>query len=249
MRIRSKCLTVRPPAGPKDQKQARRLVCALFEGGCRAGGELPYPAHRRRHDPAALTLWADAVSGGKAPPHVPAFEEFFRDSYRSLVRDVIFAGGDPHEAEDAVSAAMTEVFQRWDTIRHPRAYARRAAISNLIKNKQRGPQRIRERLIERGDVPLEHDMDPGLTVWEQREWVTLLLKSLPPAQREVLACMVDMFTRQEIAQLLGKTEAAVRQNLHAARKTLASRLAEIDGAEDTATTSGRRPDERQRPST
>src|SRR5262249_61123587 len=99
---------------------------------------------------------------------------------------------------------MTEVLQRWDTIRHPRAYARRAAISNLIKNKQRGSQRIQERLIERGDVPLEHDMDPGLTVWEQREWVTLLLKSLPPAQREVLACMVDMFTRQEIAQLLGQ---------------------------------------------
>jgi DNA-directed RNA polymerase specialized sigma24 family protein len=30
--------------------------------------------------------------------------------------------------------------------------------------------------------------------------------------------MVDTFTRQEAAQLLGKTEAAVRQNLHAARK-------------------------------
>ncbi len=41
-----------------------------------------------------------------------AFGEFFRDVYRPLVRDVIFAGGDPHEAEDAVSAAMVEVLQR-----------------------------------------------------------------------------------------------------------------------------------------
>ncbi|HMH90225.1 MAG TPA: sigma-70 region 4 domain-containing protein [Streptosporangiaceae bacterium] len=60
-----------------------------------------------------------------------------------------------------------------------------------------------------------------------------LLESLPPAQREVLACMVDMFPRKEIAQLLGKTDAAVRQNLHAARKSLVSYLA--------ATGSGRSP--------
>lgn len=82
------------------------------------------------------------------------------------------------------------------------------------------------------------DLDPGLLVWEQREWVTLLLKSLPPAQREVLACMVDMFTPQEIAQQLGKTEAAVRQNLCAARRKLASRLGKPGAA-----TTGEGPDE------
>jgi hypothetical protein len=46
---------------------------------------------------------------------VPGFEEFFRDAYRPLVRDVIFAGWNPDEAEDAVSAAMIEVLQRWDS--------------------------------------------------------------------------------------------------------------------------------------
>jgi RNA polymerase sigma factor (sigma-70 family) len=153
-----------------------------------------------------------------------AFGEFFRDAYQPLVRDVIFAGGQPHEAEDAVSAAMVEVLQRWDAIQNPRAYARRTAINNMIKSRQRGLQRISERLIQRGEVPPEGDEDPGLLVWEQQEWVTLLLKSLPVAQRQVLACMVDMFTAQEIAQLLGKTEAAVRQNLCAARKRLAGCL-------------------------
>jgi len=91
-----------------------------------------------------------------------------------------------------------------------------------------GLKRNRERLIQRGDVPPEHDLDPDLLVWEQREWVRLLLKSLPPAQREVLACMASMFTQQETAQRLGKTEAAVRQNLHAARKRLTKYLAQID---------------------
>jgi RNA polymerase sigma factor (sigma-70 family) len=161
-----------------------------------------------------------------ARAHVGAFEDLFRDAYQPLLRDAIFAGGNPHEAEDAVSAALEEVLRRWDRIENPRAYARRATISNLIKNRQRGQQRIRERMIQRGDYPLERDLDPGLTVWEGQEWVMQLLASLPAAQREVLACVVDMFPRKEIAQLLGKTDAAVRQNLCAARKSLLSYLAQ-----------------------
>jgi RNA polymerase sigma factor (sigma-70 family) len=149
-----------------------------------------------------------------------------------LLRDVIFAGANPQEAEDALSAAMTEVLQRWDAIENPRAYARRAAISNLIKNKQRGLLRIRDRLIRQGHVPAAQELDSGLSAWEEQEWVTQLLKSLPPAQREVLACVVDDFTQQEIAQLLGKTEAAVRQNLRAARVTLMTFLAESDRWEE-----------------
>jgi RNA polymerase sigma factor (sigma-70 family) len=186
------------------------------------------------------------VSGRRGAIPGPAFEEFFRGTYQLLVRDVIFAGGNSYEAEDAVSAAMTEVLQHWDTIENPRGYARRAAIHNLIKSKERGQQRLLDRLALRGDVPPGHDVDPGL-IWEQREWVTMLLKSLPPAQRVVLAYITDCFTPKEIAELLGKTEAAVRQNLCAARKKLASCLAQIDGADAVTKTIGRRHDERQRP--
>jgi RNA polymerase sigma factor (sigma-70 family) len=181
------------------------------------------------------------LNEGETPLPRPDFEAFFRVTYKPLVHEVVFAGGDLHQAEDAVSAAMTEVFQRWSGISNPRAYARRAAISHLIKSKQRGLRRIQDRLIERGEVTPEHALDPGLLIWEQQEWVTLLLKSLPPAQQEVLACMVDMFTCQEIAHLLGKTEAAVRQNLCAARKRLASYLAQANAApEDAEATAQRR---------
>jgi RNA polymerase sigma factor (sigma-70 family) len=72
---------------------------------------------------------------------------------------------------------MVEVLRRWGSLENPRAYARRAAIHNLFRTRQRGLQRIRDRLIERGDVPQQGDVDPGLLVWEQREWVTLLLKA------------------------------------------------------------------------
>lgn len=111
-----------------------------------------------------------------------AFGEFFRDAYQPLLRDVIFAGGHPDEAEDAVSAAMVEVLERWNAIANPRAYARRTAINNMIKSRQRGLQRISERLIQQGDVPLEGDEDPGLLVWEQQEWVTrhIPMRKSPP---------------------------------------------------------------------
>jgi hypothetical protein len=52
-----------------------------------------------------------------------------------------------------LSAAMLEVLDRWDRIDNPRGYTRRAAISNLIKNKQRGPSWIQDRLIEQGQLP------------------------------------------------------------------------------------------------
>jgi RNA polymerase sigma factor (sigma-70 family) len=166
-----------------------------------------------------------------ARAHVGTFEDLYRDAYQPLLRDATFVGGNPYEAEDAVSAALEEVLRRWDRIENPRAYARRATISNLIKNRQRGQQRLQARMIQRGDYQPERDLDPGLTVWEQQEWVMQLLKSLPEAQREVLACMIDMLTPKEIAQLLGKTEAAVRQNLCAARKSLTSYLAEAPAAQ------------------
>lgn len=193
------------------------------------------PSRSWIHSPTSMArpdLPGNAMKRQEPPSHEQDFEEFYRSSYRPLLRDVIVAGGNPHEAEDALSAAMVEVIQRWDKITNPHAYARRAAISNLIKNKHKRLSRIRDRLIEHGAVPDAQEQDLALTAWEDQEWVTQLLKSLPSAQREVLACMIDEFTRQEIAQLLGKTEAAVRQNLCAARARLATWLAHGDRWEE-----------------
>jgi len=226
-------------AGPRDQKQVRPAFGHAFsEEGCGENdhGRALAAFCVSGRGLAGCGRGAKAVSGPKAgigpsaqmpsaSAHAGAFESLFRDAYQGLLRDAIFAGGNPHEAEDAVSAALEEVLRRWDRIENPRAYARKATISNLIKNKQRGQRRIRDRMIQRGDYQPEQDLDPALTVWEEQEWVMQLLESLPAAQREVLACMVDMFPRKEIAQLLGKTDTAVRQNLCAARKSLVSYLA------------------------
>jgi DNA-directed RNA polymerase specialized sigma24 family protein len=132
-----------------------------------------FGARAGRGGKAVSARKARIPASAQMPPtraHAGAFENLFRDAYQGLLRDAIFAGGNPREAEDAVSAALEEVLRRWDKFENPRAYARKAAISNLIKNKQRGQQRIRDRMIQRGDYQLERDLDPGLTVWEEQEW-------------------------------------------------------------------------------
>ena len=110
------------------------------------------PAPLTGRDPAELALRGNAGRRREAALPAEAFKEFFRIAYQSLPRDVIFAGGNPHEAQDAVSAAMAKVLRRWDTIKNPRAYASRAPISNLIKTKQQGLQRIQKRLVRRDNV-------------------------------------------------------------------------------------------------
>lgn len=98
------------------------------------------PSRSWIHSPTSMArpdLSGNAMKRQEPPSHEQDFEEFYRSSYRPLLRDVIVAGGNPHEAEDALSAAMVEVIQRWDKITNPHAYARRAAISNLIKNKHK----------------------------------------------------------------------------------------------------------------
>jgi RNA polymerase sigma factor (sigma-70 family) len=175
----------------------------------------------------------DAESAPCPPPAsaAQAFSDLYATAYRSLLRDAILAGGSVQTAEDAVQDALTEVFRRWHKIANPRAYARRATISNLIKSKQRGSQRILARQIERGDYRRDDADDAGLRVWEEKQWVVQLLRSLPAAQRETLAFIIDEFSTEEVAQLLGKTDAAVRYNLCAARRNLRTRLQADTGLE------------------
>lgn len=136
----------------------------------------------------------------------------------------MYIGATRVEAEDAVASAMAEIFRRWDEIGDPLAYARKATRSNFVKEKTR-PYRLVSHLIECGEVAGEYE-DPELTMWEDRQWVKQLLGSLPPAQRDAMSGIMDDFSPAEIARLLGKNPAAVRQNLRAARRRLTLALSE-----------------------
>ncbi|OLE27776.1 MAG: hypothetical protein AUG44_09310 [Actinobacteria bacterium 13_1_20CM_3_71_11] len=160
------------------------------------------------------------------PRAAPAqgFAVFFKASYRELVKAAMYAGATRHQADEAAAAATREVLRRWDELDNPLAYARRAVISNFIKEKTRDLERDRRRQLERNAGTSEGREDPGLTVWENREWVLQMLRSLPAGQRDVMAFIVDGFTPTEIATLLGRSPAAIRQSLHDARLRLKETL-------------------------
>jgi RNA polymerase sigma factor (sigma-70 family) len=163
-------------------------------------------------------------------------ETFYREHYQRLLRVIIFlAAGDVDLAKDAMDEAIAVACERWELIENPPAYVRRVAANWLIKEKQKARRTIPIPPDETGE---KLNYTTGQSIWEQRTWVLELLEQLPPAQREVMACIIDDLRPAEIAELLGKTPAAVRQNLSAARRRLRKYLAETNGAEITATAHG-----------
>jgi RNA polymerase sigma-70 factor (ECF subfamily) len=158
------------------------------------------------------------------PDPPSGFEQFYRTAYREVLKTAMYVGATEQEAADAAAETMEEILRRWEEIGKPLAYARRAVVNNFLKDRTRGPERIRRRLAERGEVTPEAEAGTGLTQWEDRQWVTQLLEALPMAQRVVMAFIIDGFTPAEVASLLGKNQAAIRQNLRAARQRLAQTL-------------------------
>jgi RNA polymerase sigma factor (sigma-70 family) len=169
------------------------------------------------------------------PRAAPAkeFAVFYRAGYRELLKAAMYAGATRHQADEAAAAAMREVLRRWDELGDPLAYARRAVISNFIKEKTRNLERVRRRQVEQNAGTAEGREDPNLAVWENREWVMQMLRTLPPGQRDVMAFIVDGFAPTEIAALLGRSPAAIRQSLHDARLRLKEALRRDQADEQT----------------
>jgi RNA polymerase sigma factor (sigma-70 family) len=147
-----------------------------------------------------------------------AFAAWFRESFVKLRADLMRIGMNYEEAQDAAAQAAEDLLRRWEKVEHPYAYARTAALRSVIKCRKRSSRDFQGELLQ-ASVAVSRE-DPGLTAWEDREWVMSLLDHLPPAQREVMACIVDQFTPAETALLLGRTPAATRRALADARKNL-----------------------------
>lgn len=163
------------------------------------------------------------------PPAPEGFEEFFRASFRQLVKTAMIWGATAEEAEDAASRTLAEMLPAWEAGKYSLAFARKAVVHNFIKEKTRGIRRVAQRLIDRGHVPhLEGVEDGRLHEWEDEQWVNDILSELPKAQREVMECIAKGMERDEIAEKLGMSRDAVRRNICDARPRLA-RLLHPDG--------------------
>jgi DNA-directed RNA polymerase specialized sigma24 family protein len=117
---------------------------------------------------------------------VGEFGSFFDATYPWLVKVAVAVGASIHDAEEAASDTMVYLYQRWEEIVDPRAYARKAVITNVAKICGRDRQR-RKRTIAGGHLLSQTDDGTALTAYEDREWVTQHLAELTPAQREAMA--------------------------------------------------------------
>jgi RNA polymerase sigma factor (sigma-70 family) len=150
------------------------------------------------------------------PCAVGGFVSFFRNEYLPVVRFIRRAGATPEEAEDAVAAAMVSAYRSWAALNNPGAWPRTSALRLYIRQRER--DRARTAVATRATA-----VEPPTTAVEdpdERKSIIALLRTLPPAQLEVMALAVDGYTPAEIASLLDKTPPTVRSNLRRARRRL-----------------------------
>jgi RNA polymerase sigma factor (sigma-70 family) len=183
--------------------------------------------YRSEEPPLAEPQQADGAvaSPGRLDPRTSSlpegFEDFYRSSYREVVKAALIAGATLEEAEDAVSKTLTEMLRIWPVPGHPLRYARKAVVHNFIKDKTRGTARVARRLVERGHVmPHDGDEDQRLSAQEGREWTASVLSELTEAQREVMQLIADGLSYEEIADALGKSRDVIRRRLSDARARL-----------------------------
>lgn len=98
-------------------------------------------------------------------------------SNRDLVRYTMYVVAAEEQAKDAVASALADLLRNWNRVGNPHVekpivdpfnWARRAAISNLLKEKERGLGRIRTQLVEKRAGIAEGEADAQLTVWENQ---------------------------------------------------------------------------------
>ena len=86
---------------------------------------------------------------------------------------------------------------------------------------------FRQMLRQPAEYPLDAHSEPSglpasspLELREQEQQVLAALRQLPLAQRQVTALVYDQFSYREIAEIIGKSEAAVRKNIERALATM-----------------------------
>ena len=151
------------------------------------------------------------------------FETFWNDHYRYYLALLMKMGATLDDAEDTVGDVMVKMLDDNTLARltNPEAWVRTAVLHRYYDRRKRERQRL---IRELGAHAGETSRDGGLNIWEDWQWVQQLLSALPPTQRSVFELVIAELGTTEIADLLGKTPATVRQNLAHARKRLRTHL-------------------------
>jgi len=126
-----------------------------------------------------------------------------------------FGDSDMRDAADAAHSAFTELFEDWDTVRSPKAWLRTVAFRQIL---HRPPSAASADVLRQ--EPATPPASLQLELREETRAVLDLMRQLSVTQRQVLALVYDGFSYKEIAQIMDKTEDAVRKNAERARQEM-----------------------------
>ncbi len=141
-----------------------------------------------------------------------------RPTLLSVARGIL---GSDEEAEDVVQDAMLRLWQlRDEPIMNVRGFAR-VVVRNLSLSKVRRKRATVD--IARADIA--NDDESELTRNEQIDRMMELVDALPTMQQTVLRMRhMQEMAMADIASLIGTSEAAVRQSLSRARRSIVEQL-------------------------
>jgi RNA polymerase sigma factor (sigma-70 family) len=161
------------------------------------------------------------------PVALAAFAKFYKEAVPGLIAFLRLLGASYPVAADCVQDAMLKALPPvWGTLTHPRAWCRTTCL-NLYRRRAARNREDPVADVQLSDHPLMAT-DTDYTALEEHFEVVRLLERLPLRRRQVMACVLDGASYDEIADALGMTPATVRSTHRYARMDLA-RFLEEDG--------------------
>jgi RNA polymerase sigma factor (sigma-70 family) len=179
------------------------------------------PSARRRSAGIILGKRGPVASGAKLK-----WAECYQTEMPYLIRYLIrcFDSAEIRDATDVAHNAFAELFEKWDTVQYPRAWLRKVAFRQMLRQ----PVRSEYSFDTGHKEPVALSAAAQLELREDEKMVLDALGELPPTQRNVFALIYDQFSYREIAEIMNISEEAVRQNAARARKKMKELLGLTD---------------------
>ena len=159
------------------------------------------------------------------PPADAVFNPFFNEVYPQLLKFGTAVWHSEFDANEAALDTMHYLYRNWWSISNKEAYAKTMMVRRIGRRRRVAADRAKR--LERqapADLHAVDDDGSSVTAYVSRQWILDLFQTLPPVQRAVMIGFFDGVPTRDIADALGKTEAAIRKNLQLARIRLQREL-------------------------
>jgi RNA polymerase sigma-70 factor (ECF subfamily) len=165
-----------------------------------------------RHEEATLVLQA------KEDPQV--FGELYRLHVRRIYNYIYYRTGNHHDAEDLTARVFYRALQnigRYQERGAPFSAWLYRIAHNAVANWHRDKRWSQTLALEDLAGQLEHGDDPQRMTerLEAQEHLLQLVRSLPPERQQLLVLkFVERLSNQEIGEIMGRTEGAIKSLYH-----------------------------------